>query len=148
MDIVPQAIQAKVEAVKKYKKCPYCDIIKPEEDSERFVYANEDFIVLCPFAPRFNYEILILPRRHYLNISELDDVEMENLAKSFQKVLSKLGAMNIPYNFYLHYSPQGENLHFHIEIVPRINNWAGFELATDFNVITAAPEEAARFYKE
>ena len=148
LSIVPRAVQEKVNAIKKYKVCQYCDIIKKEEKSERFVYANDDFVVFTPYAPRFNYEVLILPRKHYLNITELGGEEIENLAKSFQKVLAKLGAMNIPYNFYLHYSPKGENLHFHFEIVPRMNKWAGFELATDSYVITTSPEDAAKFYRE
>ena len=148
LGVIPRAVQEKINAIKKYKKCPYCDIIKKEENSERLVYANDDFVVVTSYAPRFNYEVLILPKKHYLNITELNDEEIENLAKSFQRVLSKLGEMNIPYNFYLHYSPQGENLHFHFEIVPRMNKWAGFELATDSYVITTSPEDAAKFYRE
>jgi len=147
-NIIPRLVREKIEAVKKYEKCPYCDIIAQEEKSERFVYSNGDFITFAPYAPRFNYEAWIFPRRHYKNITELNNNELENLSKALKKVLSKLGAINAPYNFHLHYSPEKEDLHFHFEIMPRMNIWAGFELATDSYVITVSPENAAEFYRQ
>lgn len=146
--IIPDLIQEKVDAVKKYKSCPYCDIIKKEEKSERFICANDDFISFAPYAPRFNYEAWIFPKKHYQNITELKEKEFENLAEVFQIILAKLGGINAPYNFYLHYAPVGEDLHFHFIIAPRMNIWAGFELATGFNVVKTSPENAAEFYRE
>ncbi|MFA7169426.1 MAG: galactose-1-phosphate uridylyltransferase [Candidatus Paceibacterota bacterium] len=147
-NIVPRYVQEKIAAVKKYNTCPYCEIIKKEEKSERFICDNEDFIAFTSFAPRFNFEAMIFPKKHYRNITELSETEIESLSEVFQKVLSKLGKLKIPYNFYLHYSPEGEDLHFHFEITPRFNTWAGFELATESFVITTSPEEAASFYRE
>ncbi len=147
-NIVPKLVKEKIEAIKKYDNCPYCDVIFREEKSERSIYSNDDFIVFCPYAPRFNYEAWIFPKKHYLNITNLSEKEFDSLSISFNKILLKLGKINAPYNFYLHYSPKGENLHFHFEITPRMNKWAGFELATDSYVITTSPEEAARFYRE
>lgn len=148
MTMVPKPVREKIEAAKKYDKCPYCDIIAKEETGKHFVYSNDDFIVFTPYAPRFNYEVWIFPRNHYRNITELNSDQFENLSKVFKRILSKLEAINAPYNFYLHYSPKGENLHFHFEITPRLNKWAGFELATDSYVITVSPEDAAEFYVE
>jgi UDPglucose--hexose-1-phosphate uridylyltransferase len=147
-NIVPKLVKEEVAAAKKYKKCPYCDIIRKEEESDRLIFSNDDFVVFAPYAPRFNYEAWIFPRKHYSNITELKSMEFESLAKAFKKVLFKLGKINAPYNFYMHYSPKGENLHFHFEITPRMNKWAGFELATGSYVITISPEDAAEFYRE
>ncbi|MDF1497875.1 MAG: galactose-1-phosphate uridylyltransferase [Patescibacteria group bacterium] len=146
--IVPRLVQEEVDALKKYKKCPYCDIIKSEEKSNRLIFSDENFIVFAPYAPRYNYEAWIFPKKHYKNITELNNAELDSLAKSFKIVVSKLGIMNFPYNFYLHYSPKGKDLHFHFEITPRTNKWAGFELATESYVIITSPEDAAKFYKE
>lgn len=145
---IPRLIKEKINAIRKYKNCPYCDVIKKEEKSDRLVYSNKNFIAFSPFAPRFNYEVWIFPRKHYKNITELKEEEFYSLAEIFKKILSKLEKLNAPYNFYLHYSPPQENLHFHFEITPRMNKWAGFELATDSYVITVSPEDAARFYRE
>ncbi len=147
-NIIPSLVREKVEAVKKYEDCPYCSIIKKEEKSERFIYANDDFVCFTPYAPRFNYEAWIFPKKHYRNITEMKENEFRSLAEVFQIILSKLGGINAPYNFYLHYAPVGEDLHFHFVIAPRINIWAGFELATDAFVVKISPEDAAEFYWE
>lgn len=146
--IVPRLVREKIEALKKYKKCPYCDIIKKEEKSERRIYSDDNFVAFAPFAPRFNFEAWIFPKKHYRNITELNGAEFESLAKAFKKILFKLASINAPYNFYLHYSPQGKDLHFHFEITPRLNKWAGFELATESYIIITSPEDAAKFYRE
>lgn len=147
-NLIPKSIKEEMQAVKQHDKCPYCDIVLQEEKSERFIFSNEDFIVFSPFAPKFNYETWIFPRKHFLSMEDLKENEFKNLAEAFQKILSKLGAINAPYNFYLHQSPKNGELHFHYEITPRMNTWAGFELATDSYVITTSPEESAKFYKE
>lgn len=147
-NMLPETISEKIAAIKKYGACPYCEIIKIERKGERFIYENEDFLVFAPFAPRFNYETWIFPRKHHKNLSELKNGGFENLAAAFRKILLKLGIMKTPYNFYLHHSPKNEDLHFHFEITPRLNKWAGFELATDSYVITASPEDTAKFFKE
>ncbi|MCK5123410.1 MAG: galactose-1-phosphate uridylyltransferase [Candidatus Pacebacteria bacterium] len=145
---IPSLIQEKTDAVKKYKSCPYCEIIKSEEKSERFICDNNDFICFAPYAPRFNYEALIFPKKHYKNITELKEAEFKNLAEIFKTILPKLEGAGISYNFYLHYSPIGGDLHFHFVIAPRVNTWAGFELATNSFIIKISPEDAAEFYKE
>lgn len=146
--IIPRYLKEKLEEVKKYSECPYCKIVQKEIKSERLVFENEGFAAFTSFAPRFNYEVLIFPKKHYKNITEIAENEFAQMAEVFQKILSKLGKINAPYNFFLHYAPAGEDFHFHFEITPRLNTWAGFELATESFVITTSPEEAALFYKE
>lgn len=149
--LIPRSVQEKIEVINQYykdKECPYCEIIKREEKSERFICANESFTAFTSFAPRFNFEAMIFPKKHYKNITEISENEFGQLAEVFQKVLSRLGSINAPYNFFLHYAPKGEDLHFHFEITPRLNTWAGFELASGSFVITVSPEEAAAFYRE
>ena len=147
-NVIPGLVQEKIDAVKKYKSCPYCEIIKSEEKSKRFIFANDDFICFAPYAPRFNYEVLIFPKKHYKNITELKEAEFKNLAEIFKIILPKLEGAGISYNFYLHYSPDREDLHFHFVIAPRVNTWAGFELATDSFIVKVSPEDAAEFYRE
>ena len=45
------------------------------------------------------------------------------MASALKKILLKLKQLNASYNFFLHYSPNGKNLHFRIEITPRIANY-------------------------
>ena len=147
-NVISDLVQEKIDAVKKYKSCPYCEIIKSEEKSKRFIYANNDFVCFAPYAPRFNYEAWIFPKKHYKNITELKKIEFRNLAEVFKTILPKLERADLSYNFYLHYSPVGEDLHFHFVIAPRVNTWAGFELASDSFIVKTSPEDAAEFYRE
>ena len=147
-NVIPSLVQEKINAVKKYDNCPYCDIIKSEKASKRFIYANNDFICFAPYAPRFNYEAWIFPKKHYKNITALKETEFKNLAEIFKIILPKLEGADISYNFYLHYSPVGEDLHFHFVIAPRVNTWAGFELASNSFIVKTSPEDTAEFYRE
>ena len=64
-----------------------------------------------------------------------------------KKILVKLKQLGVDYNFFLHYAPDGEDLHFHIEVTPQIATWAGFEFSSETVINTVAPEVAAEFYR-
>ena len=81
-------------------------------------------------------------------MNEFDDNEFADLAAILKKVLSKLKELNAPYNLFLHHAPNGEDLHFHIEITPRCAIWAGFEFSSDIIINSISPEDAAKFYRD
>ena len=78
----------------------------------------------------------------------MNDQELYDVASVLKKILVKLKKMNASYNFYLHYAPQGHDLHFHIEVTPRIGKWGGFELSTGAIINSVMPEDAAKFYRK
>ena len=90
---------------------------------------------------------LLKAKKHIKTLNELKDNEMLDLADILRKVLRKLRELNLSHNFYLHYSPKKENLHFHIEVAPRIATWAGFEFSSGITINSVMPEEAAKFYR-
>lgn len=142
---IPKDVRDEVEACKKFDRCPYCDIIKIESEGIRKCFENDDFIAFAPYASRFNYEIWIFPKEH---IRTLGDVKSyESLADIMKKVLKKLKKIGADYNYYIHYAPNGEDLHFHIEVAPRIATWAGFELGSGEIINSVPPEDAAAFYR-
>lgn len=144
---VPSLVMEESNAVKKHKKCPYCEIIKLESKSKRKIFETKNVIVFAPFASRFNYEAWIFVKRHKRTMEELEENEMQDLALALKKILVKLKKINASYNFYLHYSPQKENLHFHIEVTPRLATWGGFELSSNAIINSVLPEDAAGFYR-
>mgnify|MGYP001609805617 FL=1 len=144
----PTLLMEEALAVKKYKKCPYCEIIKAESKSKRKIFETKNVIAFAPFASRFNYEAWIFIKCHKKTMEELEDYELEDLAITLKKILIKLKKINASYNFFIHYSPQGEDLHFHIEITPRLATWGGFEISTDAIINSVLPEDAARFYRK
>lgn len=144
---IPSLVMEKIKAVKNYKHCPYCDIIKLESKSKRKIFETRNVIAFAPFASRFNYEAWIFTKLHKRTMEELEENELMDLAIALKKIIAKLKKINVSYNFYIHYSPEKENIHFHIEITPRIATWGGFELSTNAIINSVMPEEAARFYR-
>lgn len=143
---IPEIVEAEVGAVKKYESCPHCEIINIEKNSHRRCFENNSIAAFTPYASRFPFEIWIFPKRHIKNLTEMDENELFDLADILKKILLKLQELNAPYNYVLHYSPENENLHFHMELLPRLSKWAGFEFnGTVINTIT--PEDAATFYR-
>jgi len=147
MSLLPDDIMNKVNAIKKFKKCPYCNIIKLESKSKRKIIENKTSIAFCPYASRFNFETWIFPKRHVKNITAMHNDELYDMASALKKILLKLKKLNASYNFFLHYAPQQTDLHFHIEVTPRFEKWGGFELSTGAIVNSIMPEDAARFYR-
>lgn len=142
---IPEEVAREVEASKNYNFCPYCDVIQRERNSLRRCAENENFVAFCPYASRFPFEVWILPKQHVTNLEEIKD--LPGLASMLKTVLSKLKELNAPFNYVLHHTPRAEDkLHFHIEIMPRLTTWAGFEMnGTVIN--PQPPEEAAKFYR-
>ncbi len=142
---VPEEVMDEIKACERFDHCPYCDIINIEKQSDRRCFENDDFVAFAPYASRFNYEVWIFPKQH---IRTLGDVEnLSSLAEIMKKVLKKLKKLGADYNYYLHYAPEGKDLHFHIEVVPRIATWAGFELGSGIVINSVSPEDAAEFYR-
>jgi UDPglucose--hexose-1-phosphate uridylyltransferase len=94
----------------------------------------------------------------------LNDTQLSSLAVAMKDMLSRLKAVlrDPPYNFILHTAPPPQprlgkpgfwssieyDFHWHIELVPRLTQIAGFEWGTGFHINPTAPEDAAAFLKE
>lgn len=142
--IVPMRVQAKIDATKKQEDCPYCFAVEVERKSDRKIFENDEVLAFAPFAPRFKYEAWVVPKKHKLR---LEEVSRPQLAEAMHAVLSKLRTLGCAYNHFFTYAPKGTDLHLHVEILPRIGTWAGFEHAGGLIVNDVAPEQAARFYR-
>ena len=139
---------------KKHKKCLYCQMGKWEKKvGERIVFENEDFLVLCPFASKVAFEVIISPKKHLSHFEKITEKEKWNLAEALKMALGKLyKALNDPpYNFYLHTAPVGPNYdfyHWHWTILPKTSTWAGFELGAKMEISTIEPEKAAEYLRK
>ena len=55
---------------------------------------------------------------------------------------------DIGYNICVMDGPRDTDFHWHIEILPRIGGFAGFEFATDCYICMVSPENAAVYYRK
>jgi len=159
LPIVPKRVREEVVGAKKYfelkERCVYCDVIRQEREAGvRIIQENRDFLVICPYAPRFPFEAYILPKVHDSCFEEAQSYEYESLAKSIKDMIYRMEIVleRPAYNLMIHTSPFGEErndfYHWHIEIMPKLTKVAGFEWGTGFYINPTPPEEAARFLRE
>ncbi|ODS39428.1 MAG: hypothetical protein A7316_11065 [Candidatus Altiarchaeales archaeon WOR_SM1_86-2] len=154
LPLVPPIVKEKIAASKKYADengtCPYCDILKKEMGGERRILEDENACAFAPFASRFPFEAWIMPKRHIGRIGSMNEDEKRSFAKVFKKIMLKLRSMlgDPDYNLLFYLAPAGDELHFHLEICPRIAKWAGFEFGSGIIINTMGPEDAAGFYRD
>ncbi len=153
--VVPPRVVEEMEKgerhYKDHKHCIMCDLIRDEIAlGQRVAFVNDRFIVLCPFASRFPFETMILPRVHSSNFTDITNDDIVALADVMSRLFKKMATLlgDPPFNYLLHVSPQyAPNLrfyHWHIEIIPRMTEVAGFEWGAGVYINPTPPEEAAR----
>lgn len=135
-------------------KCVYCTMINWDiKNGQRIIYQNEKFVVLCPFAPQISFEVRVYPKEHQPYFEKMDENDKKLFADALQKALSMVyqGLKDPAYNFYFHTAPcdgaSHDHYHWHLNILPRMNIWAGFELAAGIEISTIEPEKAAEFLR-
>lgn len=145
---VPACIREKAQH-SRVEDCAYCRIVESERVSPRLVFENEAFVAFCPFAPRSTHELWVVAKQHVRSLNDVSAAAMGDLAGILLKSLQAVEKVTPNYNMMVNYGPEGEDFHFHIEIVPRVPHQvkAGFELGTNYAVVTTPPEETAKFYK-
>ncbi len=118
------------------------------EKQTRILKVTENFVMFCPFASRFSFQVWIVPTNPRLPwSSQLIDFnsELAGLCRTYVKKLEQL-LENPAYNLLLNLTPKCQlpNDHWFIEIFPRVNRMAGYEIGTDIWVNPVPPETAAR----
>ncbi|MFZ0821720.1 MAG: galactose-1-phosphate uridylyltransferase [Candidatus Acidiferrales bacterium] len=159
LPIVPKRVREEVDNSKRYygekERCIFCDMIRQErEEGVRVINETEDFIGLAPYAPRFPFEVWLLPKQHSSSFENNQSPVFASLARSLKDCLMRQEAVlnNPAYNLMLHTSPIGEesnaHYHWHFEIIPKLTKVAGFEWGSGFYICPTPPEESARFLRE
>jgi len=159
LPIIPTSVQEEIDGCRAHyeqkERCIYCDILRQDlSDGDRIVAENSEFLCVTPFAPRFPFEMWILPKRHAGYFEECQKLQFEFLAPILSEALRRMDKVlaKPSYNFILHSSPlhekTGDFYHWHIEIIPKLTQVAGFEWGTGFYINPVAPEESAKSLRE
>ncbi|MBI4457508.1 DUF4931 domain-containing protein [Candidatus Uhrbacteria bacterium] len=151
-DFIPPHLLEKSEKVFEYRlkrgTCVYCDILAAESRGPRRVYAGEHVVAFTPYASMHNYELWILPRRHFDNITDANDLEKREWAKVLKGALEAISALGLPYNYYFHQVIEDNDQHLYMKITPRGSTWAGVEIGSGIIINPVPPEDAAKHYRK
>jgi UDPglucose--hexose-1-phosphate uridylyltransferase len=124
--------------------CLLCDLLQEEvKRRERVVAVDDEAVLLAPFASRMPYELHLVPRSHEASFAESPATGASLLHEGLARLRRELGAPP-PFNLWVRTAPRDAGtFHWHIDVVPRLTQLAGFELGTGLNVNIIAPERVA-----
>ena len=134
-------------------RCLFCDVMRREvELRERVLSSNDAFVAFAPFASKTPFETWIVPRAHTSSFAGVASNTLPLLADLLQTALRGLGDAldRPPYNLLLHTLPvNGDGAyHWHIELLPRLTDQAGFDWSSGYYINPTPPEDAVRFLRE
>lgn len=137
---------------RKNKICVHCQQIDlARVKGDRVIHEDELSIAFAPYAPEEPFEFRVSPKNHSSYFEDASEYEIHSIVKSLQSALIKLERKieKTNYNFYIHTSPvknkkKYEFYHWHVQVVPRLNISAGFELTTGMEVNSIFPEDAVK----
>jgi UDPglucose--hexose-1-phosphate uridylyltransferase len=152
LDFVPQVIATEVAAVTHVPHL-FHDLIAAAERTGRIIAEAADLVLLVPNAPRQPFEAWIMPRTPEPFFHATTAARAAAVADLTQLYVSQLERLvpGADFNWWLHQLPFGtrataaarDSWHWHLEILPRLSSFAGFELATGCHITTLPPDESA-----
>ena len=158
LPIIPPYIVRSLSGSFKYfkenKRCVRCDIIKEEKKYKKRIVAENDYaIAFTPYASKTSFEVSIFPKKHISAFSETPENILYGVADLLQIVLKMIKKrLNDPdFNFFIHGAPFDNKKyfyhHWHIEVLPRISLFGGFEYSTEIDINTVDPDIAAKILR-
>jgi UDPglucose--hexose-1-phosphate uridylyltransferase len=132
-------------------------------EKNRVVFENDFFAVICPYASRFSFETIILPKINlpYLDLLSSDILEslseiLNRLFLAYKRALGdfdfNLSFANPPLQKTEEIADIFENIdnffRFHIRVIPRLYKIGGFEINNKIHINPVSPEKSAEELKK
>jgi UDPglucose--hexose-1-phosphate uridylyltransferase len=167
--LLPPVATTELKVARNYfsakERCIFCDIIDFElREGQRVVREFPNYVILAPFASSSPFELRLFPKQHSHDFALMNDAQLSELATALKDMLLRVKGvlLDASYNFILHTAPPPHrrpgkpwlwgslehDYHWHIELVPRLTQTAGFEWGTGFYINPTSPEDAAQFLRE
>lgn len=157
LPVLPPTIEKESRAVQKAMRtsggCPMCQIIEQEMKGSRKFLETEAFFSFAPQASSHPFEFWVIPKAHQISFLKASQREIMDLARVLElsfKALAKVVG-DLQFNAILHTSPEkrtSRQIHWHIEVYPRLGGFDGFERGTGIYVNTVAPEDAVKALRD
>ncbi|MCH2211840.1 MAG: hypothetical protein MK110_11090 [Fuerstiella sp.] len=121
-------------------------------DGSRIVFSDPQCLVLCPYAGRVSWQMRIVPRQSpFDSFSSCTDSQLINVAGQLHAAAAAIDrcAGQLAMNLLLVQPPiENKTEGWFLDLMPRSARMAGYELATDVDVVSVAPEAAAALLRE
>jgi len=138
----------------KFGRCVFCEILEFERsEAIRTVFENDSFLAFVPYAAESPFEVWIMPKQHQADFCEIDDHQKKGLTEALQGVLTQLhDQLKDPdYNYIINtaarYKADEPQLHWYIQVRPRLTTRAGFEIGSGISINPSVPEEDAKYLR-
>ena len=146
--IIEQEVNAVQKSVNELGACPMCRVVSLETGGPRQILSTDFYTAFTPWAPSHPFEFWIFPKKHQTSFLKSTQKEITDLALILRSTLGGLSkALNEPdFNLVFHVSSEKKmtkQIHWHIEVYPRLSNYAGLEKGMGVYIVEALPEETA-----
>ncbi len=155
--VVPEYMHRRQEIAKSFAGATqhnlYSEILEAERGGKRLIEDDDRMTAFVPFAAAVPYQMWIMPRDPQPTFSAANDHDLEALAETLQRCLSRLRNCcgDVAYSYVIYSASVGEEgpyYQWHVEIVPRLTRPSGAELGPHICVNPMLPEECARQLRE
>ncbi|MBI3116008.1 MAG: galactose-1-phosphate uridylyltransferase [Thaumarchaeota archaeon] len=128
--------------------CPMCQVVAAESGGPRQILSTEFYLAYAPWASTLAYEFWIYPKRHQTSILKLSQKELMDLSLILRSTLGGMAKAlgDCSFNLVIHSSSEKKTtkqIHWHIEVFPKLTTWAGLELGGGIYASEVSPEAAA-----
>ncbi len=169
LPVVPKQVRDQLEVAREYfkrkRRSIFGDLVRQNlQEGTRIVEDNAHFVVLCPYASRFPFEMSIYPKRQQDDFTQMNAEEIAALSEVLPRTLGRIKRAlgNPAYNMMIqtspittprsddptHWTTIAQDYCWHIDILPRLTQVAGFEWGTGFYINPVSPESATEFLRE
>ena len=112
----------------------FCKIVNGEIPSKK-IYEDEKTLVVMDVNPRSNGHVLIIPKKHYKDLLDIDTSTLNHIMKVAQDIskelIEKLDCQGITLE--QNNGISQEVKHFHLHIIPKYNRREKLELEEVFH---------------
>jgi UDPglucose--hexose-1-phosphate uridylyltransferase len=128
--------------------CPMCQVVASETGGPRQILSTDSFIAFAPWVSSHAYEFWIYPKRHQTSVLKTSQKELMDLAVILRATMGGMSKVlgDCSFNLVVHNSSEKKTtkqIHWHIEVYPRVSQWSGLELGSGVFVNEVSPEAAA-----
>jgi UDPglucose--hexose-1-phosphate uridylyltransferase len=110
---------------------------------ERIVAIDSEAVVVCPYASRMPFEMMLIPRTPRARFQDEGPLGAKLLHQALSRLQSALGGLP-PLNMWVRTAPSGAGeFCWYLDVVPRLAQLAGLEMGTGVSLNIVPPETAA-----